>query len=118
MMNRMELPPRTRRIPQSLQKLHYPTGTTSAYAENTGKLEQRLRERANYLRVRGEYCYILNRVPSVAELPPRTRRIPTTPQHSPPKLGTTSAYAENTPNRRDFQRRRRNYLRVRGEYPH
>ena len=31
-------------------------------------------------------------------------------------MGTTSACAENTPRRRYSARRRRNYLRVRGEY--
>ena len=52
------------------------------------------------------------------ELPPRTRRILRTEPLKMGLHGTTSAYAENTPPRRIIRVQRRNYLRVRGEYPH
>ena len=50
------------------------------------------------------------------ELPPRTRRILTTPDSKLGGYGTTSAYAENTEKLRIISRLGRNYLRVRGEY--
>jgi len=50
------------------------------------------------------------------ELPPRTRRIPSWRLPSAGTMRTTSAYAENTPERGHDFIPRRNYLRVRGEY--
>ena len=50
------------------------------------------------------------------ELPPRTRRILQVDAGSIMRLGTTSAYAENTQRYRRRSRASRNYLRVRGEY--
>ncbi len=52
---RVELPPRTRRIPWDALGAGIKYGTTSAYAENTlrpGRTPERV---WNYLRVRGEY---------------------------------------------------------------
>ena len=72
----LELPPRTRRIhnnPITMGKLF---GTTSAYAENTGRLCSSPLRWGNYLRVRGEYYTHAGVLPWVTELPPRTRRIP------------------------------------------
>ena len=50
-----ELPPRTRRIRIAPITPVYPHGTTSAYAENTTSPTPGIRQRGNYLRVRGEY---------------------------------------------------------------
>ena len=50
-----ELPPRTRRIPNSDGTMRYSNGTTSAYAENTGHDFIPRGFQGNYLRVRGEY---------------------------------------------------------------
>ena len=111
-----ELPPRTRRI-----LLHYHLcfsfkGTTSAYAENTNQGPGHGHRGGNYLRVRGEYRIKAERERKLAELPPRTRRIPVSGRNFFPLSGTTSAYAENTSGRRLRTRLTRNYLRVRGEY--
>ena len=111
-----ELPPRTRRI-----LLHYHLcfsfkGTTSAYAENTNQGPGHGHRGGNYLRVRGEYRIKAERERKLAELPPRTRRIPVSGRNFFPLSGTTSAYAENTSGRRLRTRLTRNYLHVRGEY--
>ena len=50
------------------------------------------------------------------ELPPRTRRIRSQSSTILEKVGTTSAYAENTTPRPQHPLLDRNYLRVRGEY--
>jgi len=54
------------------------------------------------------------------ELPPRARRIPNPKECPMPRLGTTSACAENTVTIRVEGFQHGNYLRVRGEYivPH
>ena len=125
-----------RRIPRVAVTRATQLGTTSAYAENTlprWRFPQRL---WNYLRVRGEYRFsgipegkILELPPRtrriqpcrcdaghVLELPPRTRRIHCQQSLSQAPLGTTSAYAENTPCDTEIIQPRWNYLRVRGEY--
>ena len=111
-----ELAPRTRRILflNICTELVY--GTTSAYAENTLRAFSMTARNWNYLRVRGEYTLALLMYPPVAELPPRTRRIRSGHWRVQERIGTTSAYAENT--RLVFTNRRHlwNYLRVRGEY--
>ena len=71
----MELPPRTRRILQSIKHGHHNIGTTSAYAENTAYAGSSLPVAGNYLRVRGEYFLRTINEPYNWELPPRTRRI-------------------------------------------
>ena len=91
-------------------------GTTSACAENTPTFWERGAYGWNYLRVRGEYRDILDSVPSVAELPPRARRIPDAAIPQIFATGTTSACAENTSDTGDGAENKRNYLRVRGEY--
>ena len=54
-----ELPPRARRIlPRAAGLLGLP-GTTSACAENTYSDEKRHKTAGNYLRVRGEYLFLL-----------------------------------------------------------
>ena len=70
----------------------------------------------NYLRVRGEYTLALLMYPPVAELPPRTRRIRSGHWRVQERIGTTSAYAENTDRVKAATDEHRNYLRVRGEY--
>ena len=50
-----ELPPRARRIRDSLTDPKTPAGTTSACAENTECKDPRDTNTWNYLRVRGEY---------------------------------------------------------------
>ena len=51
----VELPPRARRIPNSVWKASLMLGTTSACAENTIQLIHPTIRLWNYLRVRGEY---------------------------------------------------------------
>ena len=53
---RLELPPRTRRILRRACSSSHVHGTTSACAENTINLLCTMRGTGNYLRVRGEYC--------------------------------------------------------------
>ena len=110
-----ELPPRTRRILGVLDARFKSRGTTSAYAENT-QTTPPPPPRWNYLRVRGEYTWSPNCFLYTKELPPRTRRIPSWRLPSAGTMRTTSAYAENTPERGHDFIPRRNYLRVRGEY--
>ena len=111
-----ELPPRARRIHIEIDARNIIRGTTSACAENTGLSGAQKGLQGNYLRVRGEYCYILDGMPSVAELPPRARRIHCDITLNLVFSGTTSACAENTPRHLPGRSPRRNYLRVRGEY--
>ena len=112
----MELPLRTRRIrPQPSRRTGY-LGTTSAYAENTLRAFSMTARNWNYLRVRGEYTLALLMYPPVAELPPRTRRIRSGHWRVQERIGTTSAYAENTDRVKAATDEHRNYLRVRGEY--
>ena len=92
-----ELPPRTRRIRLGARLRVRRSGTTSAYAENTNQGPGHGHRGGNYLRVRGEYRIKAERERKLAELPPRTRRILPLPVRAVPFLGTTSAYAENTP---------------------
>ena len=72
------------------------SGTTSAYAENTNQGPGHGHRGGNYLRVRGEYRIKAERERKLAELPPRTRRIPVERAQQTVQIGTTSAYAENT----------------------
>ena len=112
-----ELPPRTRRIPKPRCSNNTVHGTTSAYAENTfWPLFHSLLCR-NYLRVRGEYPSTGYPPVLTLELPPRTRRIRGFPAVHGEVDGTTSAYAENTSVASSKPWVKRNYLRVRGEYP-
>ena len=112
----MELPPRARRILRLGFNTNHIWGTTSACAENTGENPPKGGTVGNYLRVRGEYVVVMNILVVGLELPPRARRIPNTPELLPPKLGTTSACAENTFGKPCGEVAGRNYLRVRGEY--
>ena len=91
-----ELPPRTRRILNEINRQFGGLGTTSAYAENTTRHALMRTSKWNYLRVRGEYSKPKPMSPKVRELPPRTRRILFNDDHAYHRLGTTSAYAENT----------------------
>ena len=111
-----ELPPRTRRIQIHHQGTQMRLGTTSAYAENTAKDDDRVRAFGNYLRVRGEYGGGVSSTGVPWELPPRTRRILIAHTLLLFLVGTTSAYAENTPSAGADQVQAGNYLRVRGEY--
>ena len=114
--DRLELPPRARRI-QLPTMWGWPVlGTTSACAENTVHGACGNNTRRNYLRVRGEYRRCRPRCSFVRELPPRARRIRQRSRRPHRARGTTSACAENTTC--DFLGVERfgNYLRVRGEY--
>ena len=91
-----ELPPRARRIPGSYCPCYRTRRTTSACAENTPGGAEGLVRGWNYLRVRGEYSYLLILTYWPAELPPRARRIPLHALVSEQTNGTTSACAENT----------------------
>ena len=73
-------------------------GTTSAYAENTWTNKTSWTTCGNYLRVRGEYLLKSKSNDDKGELPPRTRRIQKINIIPLTHPGTTSAYAENTPN--------------------
>ena len=72
----LELPPRTRRIPEFEDSEKYDFGTTSAHAENTFPHLRMQHAPRNYLRARGEYTVFLSMAKNLWELPPRTRRIP------------------------------------------
>ena len=112
-----ELPPRARRIHLASRCNRHFRGTTSACAENTKHFPLTLAHIMNYLRVRGEYRLVFRGCRDSRELPPRARRIRCGLHGFATRTGTTSACAENThpANHRDSSRR--NYLRVRGEYP-
>ena len=111
-----ELPPRTRRIRLGARLRVRRSGTTSAYAENTNQGPGHGHRGGNYLRVRGEYRIKAERERKLAELPPRTRRIPLEHTAGHILAGTTSAYAENTTGFGQGRFIIENYLRVRGEY--
>ena len=66
--------------------------------------------------MRGEYRLIAEMTLPSWELPPRARRIPGPALIAGAYGGTTSACAENTPNKHPCDHKHRNYLRVRGEY--
>ena len=115
----MELPPRARRIPQGYVPYDTYFGTTSACAENTRGPATCLPYSRNYLRVRGEYLCKRDAISSIAELPPRARRIHLGRDPKMRERGTTSACAENTHRVGAPWSHGGNYLRVRGEYiPH
>ena len=111
-----ELPPRARRIQTESFNIMRIIGTTSACAENTPLSRRGGTGSRNYLRVRGEYRVCQISMGSSRELPPRARRILSHTIDAPQHMGTTSACAENTAVGPHPQPRRRNYLRVRGEY--
>ena len=112
----VELPPRARRIPCSIESKPRKPGTTSACAENTFRMLGRIRFSRNYLRVRGEYAPTGAVAPPTLELPPRARRIRDRITDADNACGTTSACAENTAHQFAGGSVRWNYLRVRGEY--
>ena len=111
-----ELPPRTRRILDSLVSKMEPIGTTSAHAENTYAHQWPPSPDQNYLRARGEYIAVLRSEELTMELPPRTRRIRVCRFPCAPRTGTTSAHAENTVGFGCCCEPVWNYLRARGEY--
>ena len=112
-----ELPPRARRIPVFPNHLASSLGTTSACAENTTANTIKPTQRRNYLRVRGEYALLRSSDRVYSELPPRARRILFLKHFIINRNGTTSACAENTAMIVWWIQSKRNYLRVRGEYP-
>ena len=111
-----ELPPRARRILGVWRTMRGLAGTTSACAENTPRSLKTVPGCGNYLRVRGEYLRTIVSGFSVAELPPRARRILRPPPPHSSRIGTTSACAENTEGWPETLGFCWNYLRVRGEY--
>ena len=112
----VELPPRARRILIGERQVRRYLGTTSACAENTPRSLKTVPGCGNYLRVRGEYLRTIVSGFSVAELPPRARRILRPPPPHSSRIGTTSACAENTEGWPETLGFCWNYLRVRGEY--
>ena len=114
--NRLELPPRARRILTHTTHAHTHAGTTSACAENTGISGTTPTVKGNYLRVRGEYGNGHGGNAQAGELPPRARRIQVKYHGHIMDRGTTSACAENTASRIPKYHMTWNYLRVRGEY--
>ena len=113
----LELPPRARRIHFLKKNIGGGGGTTSACAENTPHHTAPNPAHRNYLRVRGEYRPSNSHSIKSMELPPRARRILIIGFINRSRGGTTSACAENTHRAAYHQENRRNYLRVRGEYP-
>ena len=113
----VELPPRARRILAACVAVNIACGTTSACAENTSRPSTAPAESWNYLRVRGEYNPVAEAGVTIAELPPRARRIRHHHSGRAHTGGTTSACAENTPVVVMMAGNPGNYLRVRGEYP-
>ena len=113
---RMELPPRARRIHAEMKRQQRLWGTTSACAENTSKALASDMISRNYLRVRGEYPGAFRQPRHQRELPPRARRILIACLQGCLQGGTTSACAENTLGLELGDFFIRNYLRVRGEY--
>ena len=111
-----ELPPHARRIPVFPNHLASLLGTTSACAENTSPVIFQQTTPWNYLRMRGEYPATLFQSATIPELPPHARRIRYENPQRGVLAGTTSACAENTGQRAERSLRRRNYLRMRGEY--
>ena len=93
-----ELPPRARRIPDSMCTRLVVRGTTSACAENTFGVVGDVMGHGNYLRVRGEYSGTPGWGSAAEELPPRARRIQGFLPYRLAVDGTTSACAENTQN--------------------
>ena len=91
-------------------------GTTSACAENTMWVAWLVLRVWNYLRVRGEYKFVIVLIYCRWELPPRARRIRGGGGRRQCGIGTTSACAENTMWVAWLVLRVWNYLRVRGEY--
>ena len=116
LLEKWELPPRARRILDSIYLDPVDNGTTSACAENTKWRSSLPETTGNYLRVRGEYLRKIVNMHKRMELPPRARRIPHTPAWTAFSVGTTSACAENTCVFSSFAANFRNYVRVRGEY--
>ena len=112
----MELPPRTRRIPEDEAEEGEEEGTTSAHAENTQWGRILPEHQGNYLRARGEYPYRGGTFFLSLELPPRTRRIHGRAGAILGAKGTTSAHAENTSRFWIQPAFSGNYLRARGEY--
>ena len=94
----LELPPRARRILAPGAVAQGVQGTTSACAENTLLRSLKPLRTRNYLRVRGEYTRVMGITDLEVELPPRARRILHPAEIFDPKIGTTSACAENTLN--------------------
>ena len=95
-----------------------PNGTTSACAENTWTDDDCAMAPRNYLRMRGEYISGHFHNFHIEELPPHARRILISAWYLTRYRGTTSACAENTGELRHIIEWDRNYLRMRGEYPH
>ena len=112
----LELPPRARRIPHDGDVVEYGVGTTSACAENTGRVLCSMLAPRNYLRMRGEYQPRAITGWDLWELPPHARRILITIIVIFVIPGTTSACAENTNHRTAIRSCPWNYLRMRGEY--
>ena len=111
-----ELPPRARRILPPKTTRDSSTGTTSACAENTAKMQDTTGRPWNYLRVRGEYGEPHMPFDETRELPPRARRIRASRNNMKHITRTTSACAENTNLLVCARSPGKNYLRVRGEY--
>ncbi|SQG55664.1 Uncharacterised protein [Corynebacterium ulcerans] len=111
----MELPPHTRRKASSFLREFATVGTTSAYAEKSGRQLPARHWHRNYLRIRGEKAH--RRLWQIlgAELPPHTRRKVVLAWYDVPESGTTSAYAEKRKPTHYIRIKTWNYLRIRGE---
>ena len=111
-----ELPPHARRILSSTRRALSIAGTTSACAENTNIVTFLSIFLRNYLRMRGEYGFVVRKGRKHVELPPHARRIHMRVVVVRNIHGTTSACAENTRADRTNVVTCWNYLRMRGEY--
>ena len=111
----LEIPPRARRRDRRRVVARHPRRNTSACAEKRGFDTLRDSVTRKYLRVRGEEMSEASTVLVSMEIPPRARRRGTRENIRHAGRGNTSACAEKSRCRNLSLRRRRKYLRVRGE---
>ena len=110
-----ELPPHARRRVQWRGADMTGSGITSACAEKSSYCSRVQRSRRNYLRMRGEEAVPKQTPAPTTELPPHARRRDHLTLPATFGRGITSACAEKSVESLLDFRRKRNYLRMRGE---
>ena len=93
---RLEIPPRVRRRGRRQVSARGEHGNTSACAEKSDEVWERLRHERKYLRVCGEEYIRVNRVGGIMEIPPRVRRRVSSGFDGGGDAGNTSACAEKS----------------------
>ena len=89
-------PPLTRGIRKTIARTRSHLRITPAYAGNTSSLPRFLTRSWDHPRLRGEYCYLIIKVPCPEGSPPLTRGIPGGADLRTGDIGITPAYAGNT----------------------